>query len=815
MATIELLTDYTDYASRKVRRFETTAEYEAAVSAYETRLGVNFNPNDWVSAELVVSSLDPSSLPNYMLVLGEDYGIESRWFVLRSERLVGGQYRLSLRRDVVADKYWEIASSPLYVEKGTLPDTDPMILNSEGLRLNQIKESETLLKDELGCPWLVGYIARSTGDETITSTAASPTISAISLSDIAAAIGISASDLSGLINVNGSGTPSHFFSTIRVRYGSYIDQYPSGALIRTYHANDLYLAADGFSQTNFSSVWISNFTDPYYIGGNNAQQGRSIASVISANASSFETDLKSKLNVSVYLTDQDLATLQSFVGKTILYNGAYYKFSVSVGSSETLDSGYFDPTGTSILKTAMDTTAQYMTLTGSGRVRVIGSARQCELTLTTSSLTLPTINTQITSSRLTLTDRPYDIFAIPLINGYRLAITNGDAVSVSSANSEIAFRAANQIAVKLDAQLYDLQLLPYCPLRDCIYPVRDEYDRIIDYWIKVDAYGAEHVAFEWITATNTGDRGVIMWLTESTFRFQLKYSLSLIDGMKIDSQISNYRLVSPNYQGSFDFNVAFNGGEVSQFLVECTYKPYTPFIKVSPDFSLLYGEDFGDQRGLICGGDFSVSIVNSAWQNYQLNNKNYQNIFNRDIQNLRFEQYFEKRNQLITGAASIFSDTMKGATAGFMASGGNPYATAAGAVIGGTTSAIGYAVDADTIAKRQREQLELATDKFGYSLANVQALPYTLTKVDQFDAVSKIFPFLEHYTCTEQEKEALMAKIEYEGMTVNRMGTLAEFAGDGTTYRYVKGYLVWAGDTSSPSNVNQAIADEISKGVYI
>ena len=92
--------------------------------------------------------------------------------------------------------------------------------------------------------------------------------------------------------------------------------------------------------------------------------------------------------------------------------------------------------------------------------------------------------------------------------------------------------------------------------------------------------------------------------------------------LKIDSNCDIYRIVSPNYQGTFEFNVAKNGGKVNYFMAQCTYKPYTPMIKVAPDFSLLYGANYSDNRGLICGGDFSLPRATSAWETYQLNNKN-------------------------------------------------------------------------------------------------------------------------------------------------------------------------------------------------
>ena len=47
----------------------------------------------------------------------------------------------------------EINTAPIYVEKGIISDvTSPLLLNNEGLTVNQIKKEEILLKDTTNCP---------------------------------------------------------------------------------------------------------------------------------------------------------------------------------------------------------------------------------------------------------------------------------------------------------------------------------------------------------------------------------------------------------------------------------------------------------------------------------------------------------------------------------------------------------------------------------------------------------------------------------------------------------------------------------------
>jgi hypothetical protein len=77
-----------------------------------------------------------------------------------------------------------------------------------------------------------------------------------------------------------------------------------------------------------------------------------------------------------------------------------------------------------------------------------------------------------------------------------------------------------------------------------------------------------------------------------------------------------YRLVSPNYSGQFEFNLSKMFTNTVSFNVDYTYKPFNPYIHINPVFSGLYGNDWDDARGLICGGDFSLAVVNDAWTQY-------------------------------------------------------------------------------------------------------------------------------------------------------------------------------------------------------
>ena len=64
-------------------------------------------------------------------------------------RVRGGQYKLALKRDVLVDFNSEVMNSPCFVEKGFINDLkSPLLYNPESNVVNEIKQNETLLKDE-------------------------------------------------------------------------------------------------------------------------------------------------------------------------------------------------------------------------------------------------------------------------------------------------------------------------------------------------------------------------------------------------------------------------------------------------------------------------------------------------------------------------------------------------------------------------------------------------------------------------------------------------------------------------------------------
>ena len=261
-------------------------------------------------------------------------------------------------------------------------------------------------------------------------------------------------------------------------------------------------------------------------------------------------------------------------------------------------------------------------------------------------------------------------------------------------------------------------------------------------------------------------------------------------------------MCSPNWNGQFEFNAAKNGG-VKTINVDCEYKPFQPYIHLNPNFNLLYGQDFNDARGLICNGDFSLTQVSDAWANYQRQNVNYEKIFNRQIQNMEVNNNIQMSKSVAQASLGMLGGAIGGAMAGGVL----------GGMFGAAASGLGAAADIGLLKASQQEAIDYTKDQFGYSLGNIQALPDSLTKVSAFNNNNKIFPVIEYYSCTDEEKTALENKIKYNGMTVMRIGTIREFLQEEPSY--IKGKLIRV--TTAPEDFNYVneLANEFNKGVFI
>ena len=279
--------------------------------------------------------------------------------------------------------------------------------------------------------------------------------------------------------------------------------------------------------------------------------------------------------------------------------------------------------------------------------------------------------------------------------------------------------------------------------------------------------------------------------------------------LKLNNECNMYRLVSPNYQGEFEFSVAKNGG-VEYFNVDCSYKPYNPYIHVNPNFKNMYGQDFDDSRGLICNGDFSFGMISDKFAEYELQNKNYQATFDRQIQNMDVNNALALKEQAYTQVAGVIKSGLMGAASGGMV--GGIGGAIAGGVAGTALSSVGTVVDRQLTLDKMKETKDFTIDMYNFSLQNIKALPYSLSRCSALTYNNKLYPFIEVYGCTEEEEQALINKLIYDGMTVNIIGTINDYSGNQSL---VRGELIRMTDINEDSEIINAIYKELQKGVYL
>ena len=186
----------------------------------------------------------------------------------------------------------------------------------------------------------------------------------------------------------------------------------------------------------------------------------------------------------------------------------------------------------------------------------------------------------------------------------------------------------------------------------------------------------------------------------------------------------------------------------------------------------------------------------------------------------------QQKYQRIGDITSAISGTLSGAASGGLAGSmmGGGVGMAIGAVAGGVTSAAGGVADIFMNEQLRNEAIDYTKDQFNYSLENIQALPYTLSRVSSFTKDNTIFPVLEYYTCTLREKVAMANKIAYNGMTVMAIGKIKDYINNTWSYKnykieifskgYIKGKIIRMQDLEDEYHLVKEIANEINKGVY-
>ena len=780
MSTI-ILTQYNNYYNRVIKKNDYASHYYGSKAKAFT--DVNFNPNDGVTTTLTVN-WEESYAPDYLVVCDTNNVIQSRWFVLEMARNRAGQYVLSLRRDLLADYYDETMDSTCFIQKGWVDSSNPLIFNPEGVTVNKIQEHEILLRDSTRAAWIVGYVAPNLADfdtENGTSTAVN--------------------ELTIELTYPQETIPD--ISTFE--YDQYIDKTVRGYI----NTDKSYYALLASDWTVGNRLVVLRYLDnkgeigrttriPYsnMITVTNRTKQELANASISLNSAIFNTALNNalndstldavlKLNQQVY---KDGDTYKKFVVEQVKGEEEYYELILSRSEYPNIIQ-------------AIENSLAAANLTYKGDdvlVLLYCSSFTCRFEEVATPFTTGSITFK--KSNRALYDAPYKMFCIP-VTADEAVVKVGDNTVLTTKDKMLQIAAS--IATGLGSNLYDIQLLPYCPIENQFEVIYTEQNGIeylggtvdLDYTVMTD---------------NETPIGYIFWCPRASFTTtittnyiqypQLNYNNPL--EFKVGNESTYMRLVAPNYANYEDINYFMNYG-IDYINIDCTYKPITPYVKLNINYKGLYGKDFDNNRGLILGGDYSLPIMSDAWVNYQIQNKNYSNIFDRETQHLEYQHKWQTA-AAITGA---ITGTAQGALMG------NFLGKKNGGVAGGIVAAATGALDIAQTVVGFHESMDYRRDNYEMQLQNIQAIPQGLVKTSAFNYNSKMWPMIEIYHCTDTEKELLRNKIRYSGMTINAIGKLSDYLNpSGETY--IQGKVIRI-DSGDEYHLTKEINNELNMGVYI
>lgn len=813
---------YNNYFNRQTKPHRTITSWFLPYQIGST-VGVQlFNYGDGVDTTQVVNTTNwtnENRVPDYCVVEDQVDGSRQYWYVTEWKYLRKGQYEATLKRDVLSENYDIITTAPMLIKKGTVASSnDPAMFNTEGQAYNQIKSDEIPLYDATGCPWIVGYVPLNTsaaGTEISKNIYVEPSFTYNTLEDFR-------SDFPYDVNM----TPNA--RTIIRRY----DRYP----IYNIRANIRYSLSGAVCAANvsFNSIGVLIYDinatkervnliswDAYGGVGVNGFYSKK-GTTLSDSFSAFRSD-KGYTMTTTEASKLVRDVVNSYTRETLkqIDNSIYNVYPQNEAADATLKSILYKsvkigaktynifPSNKLIWKEQVVPASTFQLLSANLNDNILTNKNNNNSYIVTLKFyevgytlveSTQTIKTTMPSKDkiIQLRKDPYAMFCVP----YGEVKLRKDGVDQLTTVKDAALIATGISTTTGKDTILDVQLLPYCPIREIVV---DDEKGVVDYSSLTRTAQVQDIK-------NEADAVIskIFWCTDNSFSFQIPLKL-VVDDYKIENETTTYRLCSPNYNGLFEFNLAKNGG-LDWIEVNCSYKPQTPYIQLNPNFKKLYGQnsqtglsagDYNDQRGLICGGDFSLPNVSDAWANYQMNNKNYQNIFDREVQSMEMSNKYQR----VSDWMGLVSGTAKAGMA--IGSLSNP-------VVGGVSAGINLAtgVASNIMSDKLRdEQVNLKKDLFNYNLQNIQALPQSVSKTAAFNINSKYVPFLEKYTCTEEEKNALRDKLRWQGMTVMRTGQIQDYVwGDDT---YIEAMPLRLTGLSEDTHTAQAIAQELNMGTYI
>ena len=542
-----LLLHYNNYFNRIVKKENTIADYKAADADYKEVSNINLNPGDGVNTSLVLGlgqngSLFDGEEFDYLVayeVVDNASVINSRWFIIEQDRERAGQYELTLKRDVLADNYTDVVNSPIFLEKGFINDSnDPLLYNSESMNLNQIKQLEIPLKDETGSGWVVGYIPSDAFPKVepqydrVEKKVTTPMEADFEIDNINdwsywqyctnnpnyKLMADSAGKRKVTVKIRSEDRHADYRSFRVDMVTANYTFYPNSTDAGTYSQQN-----SGYIKTSATLEYPQWYQD---YGPVTFKQGTINAGICNnifdpvRNNSAFNTALNTILGTGINIGDT--SALRRLQDKIILdaTTNKYYRISVISISESNPITVTSSTTGGQAALTALKN-AMYYPNGADGSLQGEYTTFTASNSSTSYAIQLTNIGdsfyVDLNSDRAHLNDAPYDMFCIPFSDTLKLKFDSTEF----TCSKNVALSMATEIARDLGSgNVYDVQLLPYCPNRTMV----------VNSGSPSSVLNLASVKYDLIKESVThSPKSAVIWCTESTFQVPITVESNIVE----------------------------------------------------------------------------------------------------------------------------------------------------------------------------------------------------------------------------------------------------------------------------------------------
>ncbi len=254
----------------------------------------------------------------------------------------------------------------------------------------------------------------------------------------------------------------------------------------------------------------------------------------------------------------------------------------------------------------------------------------------------------------------------------------------------------------------------------------------------------------------------------------------LTDLTEITKECDTIKIVSPSRASQYLFR-PYNNGGIMEFRTKITLRPYNTIIYVRPSTKGLLMYDYDDKDCLIISEDFSLTAVTSEWTNYIYNNRNYNDVFERQIQGREFERTWERKIEEAQKKNDDWKSRNISAQKASTYTGNLPIISsiigAMGTVVQDQTYMQMAQIDRQYNEATYQEGIQLSRDLFKMQLENIQSQPLVPSKISTLDA--KLLPgvYLEYYSSNPSELQAINDFYKFNGNRIDTYGTFSQYLG--------------------------------------